>query len=325
MTSQSPTVSVVIPTYNRAEMLIRAIQSVLRQTYKDYEIIVVDDGSTDSTPSVIKEYEHNEIKYIRNNSNKGGAFARNLGLDHSNGKYIAFLDSDDEWLPTKLEKQIGYIENCPTTVGAVYCQVLDKSDVLRRNISRTKKGNVYSELLRGWCPPTTSSFLIRSEALKTGVRFDEALSSFQDYDLWIQLSKYWEFDFVPEPLVIFHHHEESRVSIDLLPRVNGLEYFLNKWSENIYNYGGKHAIDFLYKKYLSIVYSHAALDNLRKNERIIALQLFKKLLKTRRITVKFLIKFIILFIGNKTLIKVARSIRRNFEKFLCMNLTKNRN
>ena len=310
---QNPCVSVVIPTYNRAEMLIRAIRSVLGQTYKDYELIVVDDGSTDGTANIMKDYETDGFKYIRYNSNEGGAFARNLGLDNSKGKYIAFLDSDDEWLPTKLEKQTKFIENCPARVGAVYCLVLDKSDVIRKNPSKPKRGNVYRELLRGWCPPTTSSFLIKAEALKRGVRFDEALTSFQDYDLWIQLSKYWEFDFVPEPLVVFHHHEESRVSIDLLLRINGLEYFLTKWSERIYKCGGDHAIDFLRKKYLSIVYSQAALDKLRKHERQAAFHLFNKLLKTRRITPKFFIKFFILFLGNKKLYIFARRIHRNIK------------
>jgi glycosyltransferase involved in cell wall biosynthesis len=107
---QNPCVSVIIPTYNRAEMLIRAIRSVLKQTYEDYEIIVVDDGSTDDTAKVMKAYENDKFKYIRYSLNKGGAFARNLGLDSSRGKYIAFLDSDDEWLPTKLEKQTKFID-----------------------------------------------------------------------------------------------------------------------------------------------------------------------------------------------------------------------
>ena len=111
--------------------------------------------------------------------------------------------------------------------------------------------------------------------------------------------------------MIFHHHEESRVSIDLLPRINGLEYFINKWSANIYQHGGDHAINFLRKKYLSIVYSQATLDKLRKNERQTALHLFNKLLKTRRITLKFFIKFLILFLGNKELYIFARRIHRN--------------
>ena len=169
-------------------------------------------------------------------------------------------------------------------------------------------------MLRGWCPSVTSSVIIRAEALKSGIRFDENLTSFQDYDFWIQLAKYWEFDFVPEPLVIIYQHEESRVSIDLVPRINGLEYFLNKWSKAIREAYGERGLYSIRNKYLSIVYSHAILGTLRKHERIKALLLFNKLLKTRRIKMNFLIKFFILFTGNKALIKFSRLIRMHFEK-----------
>jgi len=291
-------------------MLIRAIRSVLQQTFRDFELIVVDDGSTDGTAKIIKDYETDEFRYIRSNSNKGGAFARNLGLDNSKGKYIAFLDSDDEWLPTKLEKQMKFIEKCPARVGALYCLVFDKSDVIRKNSSKPKRGNVYRDLLRGWCPPTTSSFLIKAEALNRGVRFDRELTSFQDYDLWIRLSKYWEFDFVPERLVIFHQHESGRISKDLMPRVKGLGSLVDKWGYTIKEQLGSAALSNFCRKYLALIYSQAALDQLHRKRRKEALHFFKKLLKTRRTTLKFFIKFSILIVANEKLFAIAKSFHR---------------
>ena len=315
MESKTPSVSIIIPTYNRSEMLERAIQSIFRQTYKDFEILVIDDCSNDNTLHMLKNFQSHDFKIFRNNTNKGAAYSRNLGINNSRGKFIAFLDSDDEWLPTKLQKQINYFEKCPSKIGVVYCQVFDNSFILRKNTKPSKDGNIYSDLLQGWCPPTTSAFIIKFEALNNGIRFDEKLKSFQDYDLWIQLAKFWEFHFIPEPLVIFNHHEESRVSIDLQTRISGLEYFLKKWKKNIIEVGGNRALDFIRRKYLSAVYSQTILNLLRKHERKIALRLFRKLLETRKMKINFLIKFIILFTGNNTLIKYSRLVRIYFEKY----------
>jgi glycosyltransferase involved in cell wall biosynthesis len=314
MSYQSPLVSVIIPTYNRSEMLKRAIQSVLLQTYQNFEIIVVDDGSTDNTQDVLGSIEYRFIKYIRNKANKGGAYSRNLGIDHSKGRYIAFLDSDDEWLPTKLEKQIILFENSPKKTGVVYCSVYDKGHVIKKNTIPTKRGNLYRELLLGWCPPTTSSFVVRAEALKNKIQFDENLASFQDYDLWLQLSLDWDFDFVPESLVIFHHHERLRVSKNLQPRINSLRYFLNKWHSDIVKAGGTDAIDYVEKKYLYALYSYAALNSLRKHERTIGLRYFYKILILKKIRLDFLVKFLILFVGNQPLLCATRKVRRRFEK-----------
>ena len=122
MSKEKPTVSVIIPTYNRAKLLPRAIKSVLNQTFKDFEVIIVDDGSTDNTEEVINEFQkHNKrIKYIRHEKNKGAAAARNTGIKIAQGEYIAFQDSDDEWLPNKLEKQMEIFESAPAEIGVVY-------------------------------------------------------------------------------------------------------------------------------------------------------------------------------------------------------------
>lgn len=120
MDQERPTVSVILPTYNRAHLLERAIQSVLDQTYPDFEIIVVDDASIDNTVNIIKGIINERIRYIRHEKNKGAAAARNTGIKLAKGKYIAFQDSDDEWLRDKLEKQIKIFETVSPEVGVVY-------------------------------------------------------------------------------------------------------------------------------------------------------------------------------------------------------------
>jgi glycosyltransferase involved in cell wall biosynthesis len=115
-----PEVSVVIPTYNRAKVLSRAVKSVLNQGYRDFEIIVVDDGSTDNTEQVVGAFDKQQVKYVRHEKNMGPAAARNTGIGHANGKYIAFQDSDDEWFPQKLGRQVEILETASDRVGGVY-------------------------------------------------------------------------------------------------------------------------------------------------------------------------------------------------------------
>ena len=114
---RNPIVSVIIPTYNRAHLIDKAIKSVLNQTYQDFEIIVVDDGSTDNTNEVLKNFTDSRIHYIFHTSNLGVSAARNTGIKTSQGEYIALLDSDDDWLPEKLDKQVDVLQNESSEVG----------------------------------------------------------------------------------------------------------------------------------------------------------------------------------------------------------------
>ena len=105
-----PTISIIIPTFNRAHLLERTINSVLKQTYTDFEIIIIDDASQDNTKDIVQRFKNKNIKYLRQNENKGAPAARNRGIQEAKGRYIAFLDSDDEWVPEKLEKQLALFE-----------------------------------------------------------------------------------------------------------------------------------------------------------------------------------------------------------------------
>ena len=119
-----PKVSVVIPTHNRAGFLQAAIQSVLNQTFQDFEIIVVDDASEDQTTEIVRSFSDPRIRYMRHESNKGQGASRNDGIRQASGEYIALLDDDDEWLPEKLAKQVALLDSSPSQVGMIYTWLL---------------------------------------------------------------------------------------------------------------------------------------------------------------------------------------------------------
>lgn len=226
-----PVVSVVIPTYNRAHLVSRAISSALAQDFPELEVIVVDDGSTDETPRLLAQFE--AVRVIRFEHNRGGAAARNAGIEAARGELIAFLDSDDEWLPTKVRRQADVIQNS-SAVGAVYCRYFVNDDATGQRIEWTSElytGSIRPALLRGRCPRSVSLFLVRRAALERVGGFDESLEGFQDADLWIRLSPEWEFGAVDEALVIIHEHSGARVTTDPVVRERALESFLDKWQE----------------------------------------------------------------------------------------------
>lgn len=204
MRSQNPKVSVVIPTYNRAHLLPRAIQSVLDQTYQDLEIIIVDDGSRDNTERVIKNFKDERIRYIQHNQNKGASAARNTGIRESRGKYIAFQDSDDEWFSNKLEKQIEAFADAPPEVGIVYSGFYrieaDRKLYLPSDQLSLKEGNIHNELLKGNFVGTPT-VLMKKECFRNQRYFNESLPALEDWELWIELSKYYTFRYIKKPLL----------------------------------------------------------------------------------------------------------------------------
>ena len=204
-----PQVSVIIPTYNRAHRLESAIRSVLTQTFQDFEIIVVDDASTDNTPETVAAFNDGRIKFIRHGMNKGGSVARNTGILNSTGDYIAFLDDDDEWLPAKLSKQIQVLLSSPPEVGCVYTGYLDvdrsTGRILAVHIPR-KRGNLAKSLMAENCVGSASAAVLKRTCFKKVGLFDEDLPCSQDYDLWIRISKEFLFEYVPEPLFKYSIH-----------------------------------------------------------------------------------------------------------------------
>jgi len=230
---ENVTVSVIIPTYNRAHLIGRAIQSGLAQTYRDFEIIVVDDGSTDDTESVVRGFEDGRIRYVRLPENKGGNAARNAGIEAAGGRFIAFLDSDDEYLPARLEKTVPVLAAAPERVGVVYSNFLiTRGGYLTRGVS----GDIYAHELQ-YNYVSVCGALIKRECL-AGNPFDEELPAFQDWELWIRLAKQYHFLYVDEPLFVWHCEDDGpeRTSRNIEKLVTANRMILEKHGADLSRY-----------------------------------------------------------------------------------------
>lgn len=198
-------VSAIITTHNRCSLLTRAIESVLNQTYTNIECIVVDDASTDNTKEKCKEYPVNYI-YIPQGESRGGNYARNLGIINSHGVYCAFLDDDDYWLPTKIEKQVGLINK--TDCELVHCgrrlEIINSNSVTYKDElpSPDHWGDMHKKILLTICTTTTNILAKRQALIDVGL-FDENLKFWQEYELTIRLAQRKPFYFVNEPLSVY--------------------------------------------------------------------------------------------------------------------------
>lgn len=212
MGNATPTVSVVLPTYNRADVLRRSIRSVLDQTYEDIELIVVDDGSTDETGAVVSTIDDSRLEYIEHETNRGAPAARNTGIDASRGDFIAFQDSDDVWDPRKLEKQMATFDRAGSDVGVVYTGVWRIHDGKNRYVPQPgvgpKEGDL-SEALFRFNFISLQTAVVRSRCFAETGNFDERLPRLQDWELWIRIAEQYEFRFVDEPLVTAHVRSDS--------------------------------------------------------------------------------------------------------------------
>jgi glycosyltransferase involved in cell wall biosynthesis len=224
-----PNVSVIIPTYNRANVLGRAVGSVLNQDYRDFEIIVVDDDSTDDTEGVVRGFDKAQIKYVRHEKNRGPAAARNTGIGHSKGKYIAFQDSDDEWFPQKLGRQVQILETACDSVGAVYTgfwRIKNDSRKYEPRKRGKREGDIHKELLKGNFLGTPT-ILIRKGCFESQGLFDEKLVHLEDWEAWLRISKHYEFRLIDEGLVKCFESSDS-LSANLSTLIEAHEYILEK-------------------------------------------------------------------------------------------------
>lgn len=219
-------VSVVIPTYNRANQVVTAIKSVLEQTYQNIEIIVVDDGSTDGSAQQIAKFG-NKIKYLVK-QNGGVSSARNYGIRHSQGELIAFLDSDDIFLPDKIKKQVTFLDNNPD-FGLVLCDYYHIDSHDKRTGQSTRRdhfprdGQLLKEVL--FHPSLApSSVLVRKDILNVVGLFDESLKTAEDFDLHLKLARITNIGLVAEPLFDYRRGEE------------GLSMLSSTYDDHIYVY-----------------------------------------------------------------------------------------
>lgn len=194
-------ISVILPTYNREVTLERAIKSVLAQTHRNFELIVIDDGSTDNTNLIIDKYS-GEIRYF-SKLHAGVSSARNLGLEKSEGTWVAFLDSDDYWLPGKLERQMEYLTNRPGMM------IVQTDEQWIRNgvpVNPMKKHKKHSGWIFRYCLPlcivSPSAVLIHQKVFNDVGVFDESFPVCEDYDLWLRIAIKYQIGLIPEKLIV---------------------------------------------------------------------------------------------------------------------------
>lgn len=227
-------ISVVIPTHNRSELLTRAVESALNQTYRDIEIIVVSDGSTDNTEEVMKAYQQreNNIKFISVFPGKGANNARNEGIRASEGEYVAFLDDDDEWVSNKLESQLS-IFNSDSSIGMVYTGInviYVKEDLTYYSLSG-KGGDLSKDILLKNVIGATPSVMIKKEILDQSGYFDVDMPAKQDYDLWIRVCQLTNVGYVDQPLVNYYNYSgEKQISLSTEKHERAIEMIDKKYS-----------------------------------------------------------------------------------------------
>ena len=242
--------TVVIPAYNRESEISRAINSVLQQSFQNFEIIVVDDGSKDNTPKVVETYTDPRIRLIRQ-ENAGATVARNTGIINAKGTFVSFLDSDDEWLPTMLEKQkMVYDKN--SLIGCVYSSVVIMSDIRGKTKPFGRKfgveGEAYKDVLKqGYLAPTTVLSAKKDLLLRVGL-FDVSLPASQDDDICFKLAKNTVIGYIPECLAIMHSGTDNRISKNRMKVALGWWMLWNKYEADVvelcgYSIMAKHYYD----------------------------------------------------------------------------------
>lgn len=217
MTTDRPVVSVILPTYNRAHILRQSIRSVLDQSFERFELIVIDDASTDNTDEVVASVTDDRIRYFKHTENRGAPAARNTGIARAQGEYIAFQDSDDEWLRDKLEKQLEAFEHAARDVGVVYTGLVrilngEKRYLPQSNVRHTE-GDISKSLSRRNFISTPVA-MVQKGCFDAVGPFDERVWPLSDWELWIRIAKEFTFAHVDEVLV------SSEVRPDSISRNN---------------------------------------------------------------------------------------------------------
>ena len=224
---RKPQVSVIIPTYNRGWILKEAIDSVLTQDYNNFELIVVDDGSTDNTSEILASYG-NDIKVLFQ-ENKGVSAARNRGIAEASGQFIAFLDSDDLWLPQKLSTQVEFFDKTP---DALICQTeevwIRKGKRVNPKMRHKKPSGMIFEPSLELCLVSPSAVMIRRVLFDRVGEFDVTLPACEDYDLWLRISCRFPVHLIDTPLIIKRGGHDDQLS-----SMKGLDKFRIKAIEKI--------------------------------------------------------------------------------------------
>lgn len=256
----TPFLSIVIPVYNRKHTLSRALESVFKQTFKDFEILVVNDGSTDDVENLLNLYSDPRLRILNHFQNKGASAARNTGIKAARGEFIAFLDSDDEWCLTKLEEQISSFEkekkNNKNIKGSFTSFFLHKNNgfLEQRNFKNVKNWKKY--FLEGCFISPGSTLLVDKKVYEIIGFYDESLERFEDWDWLLRFSE--KFDLVTYGIPLSHIHQGER------PSYKNVASSLQKMSQKHFKYlSGLKKMKFLSTCQIELFYSYKS-HNLQK-------------------------------------------------------------
>jgi glycosyltransferase involved in cell wall biosynthesis len=207
------TVSVLIPTYNRAGVLKRAIDSVLSQTYEELECIVIDDASTDETSRLLKSYSDQRLKVVKHEKNWGVSKARNSGFEVSKGEWVALLDSDDEWLPERLERQLAFAKERPEIplIHGEELWVRNGKRVNPKKIHQKSGGNIFKRCLH-LCLISPSATIMKRSLYEEMGGFREDYPVCEDYELWLRVTARYEVGFIPDPIITKYGGHDDQLS-----------------------------------------------------------------------------------------------------------------
>lgn len=232
-----PSISVVIPAYNRATTISRCLESVFTQTLSPFEVIVVDDCSDDETVQMVRDYADPRLRCIMLERNSGAQAARNRGIREAKGDWIAFLDSDDEWLPEKLGKQVKVLAESsfdPWAVVHSNAIWLDTTTgkLLQEKVPAVEGADVYPLLLTK-PGPLFPGMLVSRLALEKINYLDENVPSYQEWDTSIRLARYCRFIYMREPLFVYHLHAGETISKNKKRGLLGYQYIVDKFEQEI--------------------------------------------------------------------------------------------
>jgi len=244
---KKPLVSVIIPTYNSANLIERAVSSVLFQTFQDFEIIVVDDGSTDNTAQIMSRLQKRDsrILYTHISHSGGAARPKNIGIKMAKAPFIATLDADDEWYPKKLEKQIALLSDPSrprlgyVTCFALYVYEEEKMKFIYR-VPRYK--DILQRILAHDYMGSGSGMIYKKEVFKKVGGFDESLKSGQDAEMRIRLAQYYDFDVVEDVLFVYYFHKKNiSNTLGIIKRCEDITKIINKWKHLYSKYPKAHS------------------------------------------------------------------------------------
>lgn len=267
-TTESPLVTAVVTTYDRFEEAMRAIESVLAQTYGPVEFILVEDGTDSGIEGWIVEQGYDSVRYVRHETNQGLSGARNTAIALASGDYVAFLDDDDSWKPERIERQVSLLRSLSDAereaLGVVYCAVEVREDGrVASVIPPENQGNLREAIARDGPSTLQSTCLFSKRALLDVGGYDEALVSSVDHDIWLSLAVGgYSAETVPDPLVVSYETFADSMMTNTDERIEGVAQFVEKCRPTYVEWFGRDEADRRLQRYFARVIARLAATKL---------------------------------------------------------------